>query len=649
MMRYSQISHSNGAKPNSFPEASRRGPTGNENEMSRMRLDLRHAIRRSRAVRARLEEVKDLRNEWNDNVKMMADEVAQLKYEVELRDRALRALFDPPQVEDHAPGPAWTAFIDSIFFSCLSALVIFVNTFGMCWQAVHSDDDGWASTDPYFMSFYTFEIGVKGIRWRRKLLCGSNGDCWWNWLDVMLVIASYLEICVLPRLETADFDGVGGDGPANISILRVVRLGRLLRLARMTRLLKLLRLFLLADVSWAEGDRFRNFMLVVIAANSFVIGLECDFSSFVLWKYLEHLFVAIFTFELAVRMKLSGFAFFQCTRSATCAWNWLDFVSVTSGIIDQWMLPIKEVILKLLGFPSQQPAAYVQTMLRFARVLRVLRLTRLVRGIPELYNLMCSMMLAMKGMVGVLMILMGFLYLTAVLSREVVAKGLVFGGEAPPNVARVFSSVPETIYLLFNLVNSGNQGDLQILYDAAPVSEVFAVIFTVVSKWGMLSILTAVITETMMRSAKTQSEEMAVRQQKDQVCRSRVKLEDIFDRLDANQSESLTLDEFKTLLADELLVEELKDATGLNAAECRNLFTYLCRCGEDGEEPYITRNAFIDGLQNESRPVSERSIMRLESRLADVERVLRAGKFTASTDRNRGSCRIIDPWHRGTT
>lgn len=134
------------------------------------------------------------------------------------------------------------------------------------------------------------------------------------------------------------------------------------------------------------------------------------------WLYLNHVFLLIFTFELAIRMKRSGcWAFFASPDE--WAWNWVDFFIVLGGVIDQWMMPVHAFVLYMLGYTQPQTRSrslgQVMSILRMARLLRILRLVRLIKNIPPLYKLVVGVAKAMQGMAWVMMLTGMVLYICA--------------------------------------------------------------------------------------------------------------------------------------------------------------------------------------------------------------------------------------------
>merc|ERR1719379_1987392 len=202
---------------------------------------------------------------------------------------------------------------------------------------------------------------------------------------------------------------------------------------------------------------FQLFIMGTIAANSLIMSFESDFPDWAGWFYVEQVLLIIFSFELLVRLRHWGCRFFY--HESDIAWNWLDFIIVFGGIIDQWLMPALNLIETLMGREPQDSAQMgdIMTTLRMARLLRILRLVRLVKNIPPLFTLIVGILQAMQGMAWVLVLTAVFLYAFALLCVRLVGHGLLFGGRAPPEIGEIFPSVPQAMFVLFKVMNGDTE------------------------------------------------------------------------------------------------------------------------------------------------------------------------------------------------
>mmetsp|Transcript_57649 Transcript_57649/g.137100 ORF Transcript_57649/g.137100 Transcript_57649/m.137100 type:complete len:678 (-) Transcript_57649:123-2156(-) len=521
-------------------------------------------------------------------------------------------------------------FVESGWFTLLSSGIILLNLCTMAVEMVSHDERLRANLQDLneaYLVFYLVELGLKGLLYRGRLLFGPCRDVWGNWIDILVVIGGIGELWIIPLLTA---------GNAGSHAVPVMSLLRMLRLLRLARVLKIVKNFYIADLSWTESDTFHVFMMRVIAFNTIILGLEADYD----WGgffYIEQVLLVIYTFELLARMKHHGMAFFQCKGDA--AWNYMDLIVVCGGIMDQWMLPGISFMLDLCGlsngdFTTSGNMGAVMSMLRIARLLRILRLIRLIKSVPELYSLAMGILESMRGMMWVLVLAFVVLYIFALLSVRLIRDGIIFGGKehTPPEVEAIFPSIHQAVWVFFVVMN-GDPTDLEPLFGAVPITQDIIMLFMVFSSWAILSILTAVVSENMI---KTTERHRAEEEEKDEQLRwalHRKLLCDIFENADASKDGSLTKQEFLAWVEASDEPGKLEEMTGLQKDDLRQMFDYLCEeveestKGDDGEDIVVVHNIvrrdkFIEGLQKEGKHVRERSVMRLEKAVLEVRSML---------------------------
>lgn len=215
-------------------------------------------------------------------------------------------------------------------------------------------------------------------------------------------------------------------------------------------------------------------------------------------------------------------------------WNYLDFSIVMGGIIDMWLMPAYAFVKSLMGVPPSSKGGHlgqIMMMLRMARLLRILRLVRLIKSIPPLFSLLMGIAQAMAGMMWVLLLTAVILYAFSLLAVKLLRDGIVYGGVAPEEVSKVFFSVPETIYVLFGVMN-GNLDPLTPVFETLPLSKLIAMLFVVLSSWAILSILTAVVSENMICATEGHRKEIEELEEAQVNKRRNQKLNELFDMVD---------------------------------------------------------------------------------------------------------------------
>jgi len=586
------------------------------------------------------QELSELDNGWDLKQSEFESKLAIKRFQLETLDNTNRNLRQSMVQEVPSPGPQCLSWIDGDAWTIFSSFVIILNIWIMIYTAMEPESEkhaGWLNLA--FLIFYIIELVLKGIYKQQYLVCGQIYVVWPNWLDVVIVVSGVAELIVT---------GGGGGGGATTQWLGYLRVLRLFRLARVAKIVVLL---LTKDLSWARGQRFQSFIMGVIAFNCILLGLEVEFKNNPLWPILENVLLVIYTFELLVRIRCDGCSFFYNKRELF--WNYLDLIIVIGAIIDQWIRPMTMIIAEKAGADSTNTfgnTGELLRILRLMRLIRILRLVKLIRGIKPLYTLAVGIAKSMQGMGWVMGLSTSLLYLVSLLAVKLA------GGQRPILISQhadqdgnmvtpekfrelisCFGNLPDAIYNLFKVMNADTSGvDNLVFYE--PWVKWTIMCFTIVSNWAIFSILTAVVSENMAQVTTEHEKELLAESEEFKRQQIRIKLTKMFDHLDIDKSDTMTKDEFLNIWEDESRAQEFEELTGRTIADAHEIFEALSTI-EDGPSKVLSieRHAFIEGLNREGDPLTIRSIMGLEKRLAGLDLQLREklGKQTFQQPRQR--------------
>ncbi|CAE7767307.1 unnamed protein product [Symbiodinium necroappetens] len=513
-------------------------------------------------------------------------------------------------------GPRCLRYVEGNVFTVVSTAVVVLNVAVLVKEMTderYKDLFFWV--DQAFLIFYIVELVLRGLLLQKDLLLGPCREVWWNWLDLFIVLAGIYDQWILAAMyQTSSFF---------ISAVRI------LRLLRLIRLVKVVRAFLKSDLEWVEEDGFQGFILGAILVNSLLLGVQTDWPDFFLWNCLEEALLVVFLFELLVRVKLHKWRF--CTDCSEIPWNLLDTIIVVAAVVDQWMLPIFSFASAVTGDEPQvdsqvdgsQDMGNIILLLRMARLFRILRLARLIHSLPPLYNLVLGVAYAMQGMFWVLVLTVLLLYVCAILAVLLIEKGLMFPDTGPPaNLKGTFSGIYESMFILF-LVMNGNFDSVQEILDTIPATQLACALFMILSNWAILAIFTAVVSENMITTVEDRRREQEEAENKDKTERSVVKLSELFNDMDKREQGKIYASEFDRILSDEDQEAELCDAAGISSNDLNDLKKLLSHSPAYGGEPYIVENDFLEGLKKQNDAANERSMMRLEKKIMELEDDLR--------------------------
>jgi hypothetical protein len=293
-------------------------------------------------------------------------------------------------------------------------------------------------------------------------------------------------------------------------------------------------------------------------------------------------------------------------------------------------MPALDTIKMLMGQKSggKGNLGQVMMMLRMARLLRILRLVRLVKNIPPLFTLIVGIAQAMQGMMWVVVLTIVVLYAFSLLGVKLIGQGLLLGPEPQEDVVAIFPSVFDSFFVLFKAMN-GDWGSLEPLFEVLPASKGVLFLYTVVSTWGILSVLTAVVSDSMINSTAEQEAKEEEQNKREEDARRQSELLEIFEDIDHDDNGYVCKEEYEKMLVDVKLRQRLCKSADLTRDEIKQLFSFLEEPHPEAVEknilePIIYKRTFINGLKHNSRTVSERSVMRLENRIMRLELEMRA-------------------------
>lgn len=196
-------------------------------------------------------------------------------------------------------------------------------------------------------------------------------------------------------------------------------------------------------------------MSVVIAMNTVVMAFELDVA-WSGWVWIEGAFLAVYSFELIVKMKHAGWRYWVDLDNVF--WNYLDFIIVAAGVLDMCIMPLFRFLsTEMLGddgdaHDSHDGGGSFGHLVRMVRIVRVLRLVRLVKSVKPLYLLLSCVVESLRAMQWVLLLTMLILYGFAIFWTGLIGKGLIYPDqEVPEAVSDAFGAVWSSLFSLFSI------------------------------------------------------------------------------------------------------------------------------------------------------------------------------------------------------
>jgi len=339
------------------------------------------------------------------------------------------------------------------------------------------------------------------------------------------------------------------------------------------------RVVLNPTFEFVESPRFQAFIGVAIAANIAELVVQTDAPDWPHWSIIDSLFVVIFAVELALRVGYEGSRYFTGVNKW---WAWLDLAIVILGAADSCMSNIV----------GNFHAMWLR-MLRLSRLLRLLRVFHLVPRLAVFFDALIGMA---STFVWIFSVLFLFILISAIICTHLFGHGEIFShenAETKTEVAALFCDVRTSLFSLFRVTTQDNWKSVASPVVAAlPSMRIFFVVFIVFVSWTMISVLTAVASNSMIEATSDRKE--AERLAQAQKHKAFIEfLRHCFEEGDADGNGELDKDEFDSLVQQPHVLQEMKDlGVNLSVDELHKTWKML---DVDGSGT-LTIDAFVDGL-----------------------------------------------------
>jgi len=270
---------------------------------------------------------------------------------------------------------------------------------------------------------------------------------------------------------------------------------------------------------------FQGCMALMILSNAVVIGLETDFTDFPGDHAIEDCFLLVFIVELLVKFVVLGPHEFLGPSSPEFTANIFDISIVSVGIFDS----VSQHILANTPGGRGRMNHHAFTLLRMLRLLRILRIFRIVRFMKHLYLLAHGFALAVVAVFWVTILMLFILYVCGI----ILVRTLGRVNEDDPNFEFLherFGSIPISMLTLFELMSNPDLGPYQEVLFRFPFFTAFTILFIIFGSFGMLAVLTGVISESMFAKnmLRLQEEQTAAEERRKDLLK---KCGDLFDSI----------------------------------------------------------------------------------------------------------------------
>lgn len=379
---------------------------------------------------------------------------------------------------------------------------------------------------------------------------------------------------------------------------------------------------------------FSFFIMALIFINLILLGVELDVSvslgqdDIPRWfEIVNFVIVSIFMLELVLKLYVRGCrAFFAGDDGG---WNSFDLIIVVVSLLESVL-------------SSQLELSHLRVM-RFARLVKTLRgvrVMRLLHYISALRTLAHSILNTMRSLFWTLVLLLltfycfSLIFTQAVLDHCRIETVTQTGNpnaapECGSQVDKYWSNVSQSMLTLFMSITGGLSwiDALEALTNSSVFALSFFVIYIVISVFAVLNVVTGVFCNTAIESAAADKEIAAMTQLKKHQDLAQ-SLHEIFDEMDADHSNTITLDEFREALECTKLPHFL-ESLGIATADAWTLFAFLDsdQSGDIEVEEFVSACLELNGpaksyqiaqLSRENK-LTRRAIKQMSTRITDMK------------------------------
>mmetsp|Transcript_57227 Transcript_57227/g.133424 ORF Transcript_57227/g.133424 Transcript_57227/m.133424 type:complete len:646 (+) Transcript_57227:126-2063(+) len=290
-----------------------------------------------------------------------------------------------------------------------------------------------------------------------------------------------------------------------------------------------------ASCQFVNGAPFRYVVLVILLANTWAMVLETEHSGWPHWQQVNVLFLAAYVVEFGLRMFNKSLQALLCEGSSRW-WMVYDLLVICLGILDifvSWVglepnaqteLAARRGLLSSAEDALRQVRRLLarelrsmslpQRCLMLTRLLRVVRIVRMHRPLYGCVQLLVSMAHTFAWILSVIFVLC---FALAIAMTGLLGHGILANSDDEENhekIQELFQDVPTSLFTLFQLLTADDWSSISTpMVTASRLCIFFFIFFITFMSWTMLSLLTAVASETMISASSMKKQEDALEQE----------------------------------------------------------------------------------------------------------------------------------------
>eukprot|EP00928_Gymnodinium_smaydae_P012244 TRINITY_DN14448_c0_g1_i2.p1 TRINITY_DN14448_c0_g1~~TRINITY_DN14448_c0_g1_i2.p1 ORF type:complete len:525 (+),score=105.08 TRINITY_DN14448_c0_g1_i2:38-1576(+) len=302
----------------------------------------------------------------------------------------------------------------------------------------------------------------------------------------------------------------------------------------------------------------------VIVTNSLFMGVQIDDEmssqggeSPLAFDIVRYFYTGLFTIELVLRVCADGLCKFFFLEVSF--WNILDSVVVFTS----WMEVVMEsTSTDTAGDVGSYSAGGVNVssmrmmrVLRIARLVRVLRIGRMFRFVRAFRVLVSSILSTLKTVLWAMLMLLLIIYLFGMIFCQAIAEHIQDREVVSADLLLYWGSLPKAMFTLFKSISGGLSWHACVtplgeLPESSGVWVIAFVIYVAITTLAVLNVITGVFCESAIESAQS-DRDLVVQKHLGQKKEYIRRVKQLFQDIDSEQSNFITLHEFETHFQDE--------------------------------------------------------------------------------------------------
>lgn len=331
------------------------------------------------------------------------------------------------------------------------------------------------------------------------------------------------------------------------------------------------------------SDEFEIACGCAICFSVFVICLQTDSVDLpFLIQFSESMVTAFFLLEWCLRVRVFGLKWFKDSE------HLLDtFIVWCPGVIVVWIMQPLQI------------EAEASDLFKFFRIARMLRFVQLVKAFKhvgafeDLWKLVRGLVSSGGTLASAMSLIVFNLYVFAIFCCELIGfqQFPVDASDGAKEAQERFKGISASMLTLTRFMHGDDsQGIMDALVEELPWIWIFLWLFTAMSSFVLLNLVTAVIVQQAMDMSKGDEKEMAILRKREQE-REMKELEEMFREIDEDGSGIVSLAEFKEAFKDPAICDKFL-MLGLKEEQAMELFSLL----DTGGEGELDLSEFMQGM-----------------------------------------------------